>query len=214
VTAAELLPSIADLESAESRLKTGFREVAAALLDIKNRELFRAAGFASFSAYVANRLGMEKAHAYRMVEAGELVMALPPESPIGRLLTSERQVRPLMGMPVARKVPVLIAAAKEAERQKMPLTGKRVEDVARKFGWKPRAEWKRDQAEKEGAADPDESRRILFKQLIDRLEWLATFQHRPEKAVEEFAVFGGPRDWPGFVEALEFLAQLSELGAE
>lgn len=212
--AAELMVSIEDLEQAEARLKTGFKQIAAALLEIKERELFRTAGFVSFSAYVHERLGMEKAHAYRMVEAGELVRALPVESPIGRLITSERQVRPLMGCPVARKVAIMTAAAKEAERQKAPLTGKRVEDVGRKFGWKPRAEWKAEQRAKDKFEDLDESRRDLFKRLLERLEWLGSFEYDADKAVEEFAQFGGPRDWPGFVEALDFLAKLAELGKE
>ena len=75
----------------ERGLKT-FVEVGGALLRIRDGRLYRASGN-TFEEYCRTRWGMERAHAYRMIEAASVVTNL---SPMGDILpTTERQARPL-----------------------------------------------------------------------------------------------------------------------
>jgi hypothetical protein len=85
--------SLAENEAViEAGLAT-FVEVGRALMEIRDGRQYRSAGWSDFDTYCRERWGMARAHAYRMIEASEVVSEL---SPIGdKLPTSESQAREL-----------------------------------------------------------------------------------------------------------------------
>lgn len=87
------------LTSLEAIIETGlqtFVDVGQALLEIRNRRLYRGQ-YGNFEEYCRERWGFRRAHAYRMIEAAQVVANL---SPIGDTLpANEAQARPLTGLP-------------------------------------------------------------------------------------------------------------------
>ena len=81
----------------------GFKEAGIALTEISKRKLYRAE-YTSFSAYLEGRWKMHRAQAYRLMSAAPVALLLSPmgDSPSAvadaPVPTSERQVRPLVGM--------------------------------------------------------------------------------------------------------------------
>lgn len=89
-----------DLLRIESRIDSGlsaFFEVAYALLEIKQRRLYRAE-FNNFEEYCRKRWDMHRAYAYRLIGAAEICTKLSPMGDIP-LPENERQIRPLTGLP-------------------------------------------------------------------------------------------------------------------
>ena len=86
------LTRLAECEAVIERGLKTFVDVGNALLEIRDSRLYRAE-FGTFEDYCKERWGMKRAHAYRMIEAAQVVETL---SPMGDILpTSERQARPL-----------------------------------------------------------------------------------------------------------------------
>ncbi len=87
------------LISLEAIIETGlqtFVDVGQALMEIRNRRLYRGQ-YGNFEEYCRERWGFRRAHAYRMIEAAQVVANL---SPIGDTLpANEAQARPLTGLP-------------------------------------------------------------------------------------------------------------------
>ena len=86
----------AELTKAEQTIERGlatFVEVGDALAYIRDEQLYRAS-HGTFEAYCQDRWGMERRHAYRLIEASEVTAIL---SPIGHTPTpaNEAQARPL-----------------------------------------------------------------------------------------------------------------------
>jgi hypothetical protein len=77
----------------ETRLKT-FIEVGSALLAIRDKRLYRAE-YSNFEAYCRNRWSFSRIHAHRLIVASGVVENLLPT---GNIPTSERQIRPLVGL--------------------------------------------------------------------------------------------------------------------
>lgn len=94
-----------DLAQNEKVIERGvatFLEVGRALLDIKDRALYRE-GFTTFEGYCKGRWQMSARHAYRMCDAAGVVQNLLPASSDqlvtpAKLPTSESQARPLKGL--------------------------------------------------------------------------------------------------------------------
>jgi protein gp37 len=86
-----------ELEQCEAVIRNGletFVEVGTALLVIRDKRLYRAAGFSGFADYCEKRWRMSDRHARRLMGAAEVVANIGPMGPI-----SERQVRPLTNIP-------------------------------------------------------------------------------------------------------------------
>lgn len=74
-----------------------FVEVGAALLEIRDNRLY-SDGYNTFEHYCRERWGMSRIHAHRLIEAADVTNNLLP---MGNILpTSERQARPLAGLPL------------------------------------------------------------------------------------------------------------------
>lgn len=83
---------LAELEECIERGLQTFVEVGRALLEIRDRRLYRERGFQTFEDYCLHRWGWKRAHAYRHIEAARVVENL---SPIGDIPRNEAQAREL-----------------------------------------------------------------------------------------------------------------------
>lgn len=84
--------TLAQLEARIERGLQTFVEVGTALLEIRDRRLYREQGYDRFEDYCRERLGFKRAHAYRLMESAEVVNAM---SPMGDIPETERQAREL-----------------------------------------------------------------------------------------------------------------------
>ena len=106
---------------------TTFVEVGEALLEIRDRRLYRAT-HTSFDQYCQERWGFRRAHAHRLMQSARVLEAL---SPMGDTPASERQARELT--PLLRDPDQLREAwsdaTQQATRAGSPLTARLVRDV-------------------------------------------------------------------------------------
>lgn len=86
--------ALAECEAVIERGFQTFYEVGLALQKVRDEELFRIAGYRSFRQYVEQRWTQGKSHAYRLIDAAEVVENLSPRG--DRLPVDEKQVRPLV----------------------------------------------------------------------------------------------------------------------
>jgi phage N-6-adenine-methyltransferase len=118
------------LQALEGRIGRGlvaFVEVGEALLEIRDRRLYRVA-YPSFEEYCRERWGFRRAHAHRLVQSAKVIRAL---SPAGDSPTSERQAReltPLLTDPEQLRE-AWVDARERAEQSGSPLTASRVRDA-------------------------------------------------------------------------------------
>jgi hypothetical protein len=96
---------LAELEGIISRGLASFGEVGQALLEIRERRLYRAT-HPTFEAYCRERWGWSKTHANRQIQAAELAGAL---TPIGVIPPNEAQARELA--PLLSQGPEAVRAA-------------------------------------------------------------------------------------------------------
>jgi hypothetical protein len=120
-----------ELEALEQTIERGlatFIEVGQALAEIRESRLYRA-GFDTFEDYCRERWGMERAHAYRQIEAAQVAAVL---SPNGDIPANEAQARELARL---KDEPEKLAEAwEEASSNGAPTAGKvheAVQKVAR-----------------------------------------------------------------------------------
>lgn len=132
---AEPVPKLSELEKLERVVREGwegFRRAALALLEIRDRKLYQAAGYQDFKSYCEGRELGGKSHCYRLIDAARIIGRIekqPPVSPKGDAVipVGERQVRPLNEIKDPdTQVAVWVQAVAEAEGQP---TAKQVQDV-------------------------------------------------------------------------------------
>jgi hypothetical protein len=95
-----------EFDEAESIIERGlttFVEVGGALLRIRDGRGYRLAGYSAFESYCQQRWGMTRVHADRLIQASEVVAALPP---IGGIPANEAQARELV--PLLKDEQVLV----------------------------------------------------------------------------------------------------------
>jgi len=83
------------LAALEKIVASGVARARSALLEIRDRNLYRDAGFRSFSAYLEARWRISRIHGYRLVEAARVEKMLP----VGNVPKTERQLRELTRLP-------------------------------------------------------------------------------------------------------------------
>lgn len=110
----------ADLAGCELVIERGrkaFVEVGAALMEVRERELYRET-HGTFEAYCADRWGFSRVHAWRLMEAADVVATLP----MGNIPApaSERQVRELARAPEAERPAVWQEAVARAGGEAPP----------------------------------------------------------------------------------------------
>lgn len=121
---------ITDLAIAEDTIRAGldsFVRVGEALARIRDGRLYRGT-HETFAAYCEDRWKMGRSHAYRMIDASEVAANLSPMGDTVPAPTSERQLRPLVGMSPDLQREAYLRAAETAPDGK--LTAAHVEKVA------------------------------------------------------------------------------------
>lgn len=119
------------LQALERRIETGmqtFRSVGLALLEIRDKRLFRMT-HASFEAYCKSRWALERGRAYQLMGAAEVAEMLP-EGPV-----NEAQARELV--PVFHSDPAMVpkvwAEVEKVAKSGKPVTAPLVREVAREM---------------------------------------------------------------------------------
>ena len=91
-----------------------FERVGRALQEVHDRRLYRC-GHKTWDDYCRVRWGVQRAHAYRLMRAAEVVVGLAAVSPVGdKLPASEAQARPLGSLPQDQRKTVWDAAVNDA----------------------------------------------------------------------------------------------------
>lgn len=105
-----------------------FVEVGAALLEIRDSRLYKD-NYSTFEDYCRERWGMSRIHAHRLIESAGVVENLLP---MGNILpTSERQARPLVGLPPELQAQIWQEALETSPNGK--ITASHVQDVVDKI---------------------------------------------------------------------------------
>lgn len=115
-----------DLDALEARVGAGlggFVQVGLALLEIKDRRLYRAE-HATFEAYLAVRWGLGRSQAYRLIDAAGVAAVVSPDGDDGP--QRESQMRPLVGLPPAEQRAAWQAATRDGQNP----TGAQVQAAA------------------------------------------------------------------------------------
>ena len=109
------------------------------LLDMRDRQGWRALGYENFVDYGKKSLGYEKGYLYQLADAGEISLQLgySPESAIADFPPPESQLRPLKAVPEAERQAIWEEATRKAEQEHATLTAQRVEAAVKE--WKQRS---------------------------------------------------------------------------
>ena len=111
------------------------------LLDMRDRQGWKALGYESFVEYGEKELNFASTHLYRLADAAEIALQIG-FSPIGEKQPPESQLRPLAQVPEAERKAIWEEATRKAEEEHAKLTAQRVEDAVRE--WKQRSQdWHR-----------------------------------------------------------------------
>ena len=113
---------LAQLEPIIEHGMTSFVEVGNALLEIRDRRLYRQT-HSSFEDYCRDKWQMSARHAYRLCTSAEVIKSLPEKC--DQLVTTESQVRELAKIEPERRVEVLEVAASTGK-----VTAKSIKEVA------------------------------------------------------------------------------------
>ena len=110
------------------------------LLDMRDRQGWKALGYESFVEYGKKSLGYEKGYLYQLADAGEISIQLgySQESAIADSPPPESQLRPLKSVPEDERKAIWDEATRKAEEEGAKLTAKRVEDAVAE--WKQRSQ--------------------------------------------------------------------------
>jgi hypothetical protein len=93
-----------DLEDCERWIEFGigeFLNAGKALVQIHDRHLYREAGYTNFETYCTERWGFRRAHAYRLMDAAKIAIALSPNGDIPWNEAQARALAPLKDDPEA-----------------------------------------------------------------------------------------------------------------
>jgi hypothetical protein len=105
-----------------------FKEVGHALAEIRDRELWRAGGHASWAAYCHAVGGLTKSHANRLINSSKVASRLAQVTPIGATLQTESQARPLCRLKTEELQITALSRAMERASDGQP-TAKLLSDV-------------------------------------------------------------------------------------
>lgn len=99
VTSGPIMMTAEEAKQATDRVKEGLENVRALLLDIYEREGWRALGYESFVAYAETEFSASKSQAYRLLDAARLDAILSPIGETGLPEGHLRELRTVIGEP-------------------------------------------------------------------------------------------------------------------
>ena len=105
------------------------------LLDLRDRQGWKALGYESFVEYGEKELGFQKSHIYELTEAAEIGLQIG-FSEISEKQPKESHLKPLKSVPEDERKAIWDEAMRKAEAEGAKLTAKRVEDAVTE--WKQR----------------------------------------------------------------------------
>lgn len=125
-------PERSDLRRLEKVVDDGlqtFLEVGNALREIRDGKLYREK-WTTFEGYVEDRYDMQRAHAYRLIEAVETKARVDKMSPVGDKITNERQLRELAKVPESAIQTVLDKVVEQSQETGKPITAAAIKEAA------------------------------------------------------------------------------------
>ena len=140
------------------------------LLDMRDRQGWKALGYESFVEYGKKSLGYDKSHIYELADAGEIGSQVG-FSTIAENQPKESQLRPLKAVPEEERKAIWEEATRKAEEEHAKLTAQRVESAVKE--WKQRSQDRHSQF----ISERDKLRQ-------SELEWVAAQKH-PAVVVEK-----------------------------
>lgn len=111
-------------EKYEQVMQDSFRSLCEAVAFIKNKHLYRQAGFETFEECCEKRWGWTRQRGYQLAGANATLKSLPKN--VNRLLTNEAQTRAIAEVPQERRVGVLKTVARTG-----PVSAPRIKAEAR-----------------------------------------------------------------------------------
>jgi hypothetical protein len=117
-------------ETIEAGQKT-FLEVGAALLEIRDKRLYRG-DFETFEEYCQTKWNFGRNYSNKLIEAVKVVSDLPVN--LGTIVTTETQARELAKVPKKQRAKVIQAASENGTK---PVTAKKIADAAKSFAPPP-----------------------------------------------------------------------------
>lgn len=135
---------VGDLRALEVRIEEGkqaFEQVGLALLEIRDRKLYRQS-HSSFQNYCRDRWQFTGRRAYQMVEAAAVVQSIKDANDetvnnCSQFPTTESQCRPLSVVEPAQRAEVFQKAVQKAKSENKPVTARRVEAAVNEHIEKP-----------------------------------------------------------------------------
>ena len=157
--------SLQEHESVIGAYVTGFYDVGKALAAIRDERLYRAE-YSTFEQYLFRRWDMERAYAYRLISAAEVIDDLSPTG--NKLPENERQARPLTGLTSEERRE---AWAMILESIEGPITAAAIEDLVEHY------------LDGQGRTKGKEGKQAdLFAQVSEMKKMLKKMETRPELA--------------------------------
>jgi hypothetical protein len=120
--------TIDELEAVVDQGKLTFLEVGTALLEIRDRQLYRERGYERFDLYTLDRFGIHRSQAFRLMDVPRVLAVVSPAGDSAP--TSERQVReltPLVNEDPAAAARVWNEVVRERPNPPAPLLRERVQ---------------------------------------------------------------------------------------
>lgn len=99
-------PTLAELEQVIEQGKDAFIRVGVALLDIRDRRLYREAGYSRFEDYCRERWGFGRTQAYELIDAAEVTRAITDYNEYVAAGRDLDAVLPVSGIPDTGAVPI------------------------------------------------------------------------------------------------------------
>jgi protein gp37 len=149
------------IDAAVSKVTSGFREMAEAFYEIREKHLYRETS-RSFAAYFRERLGYGRSHANRIADAGGMIRDLSPRGDILEVMTTEAHFRPLNSLDADERQEVIDLAARWRTWHPKSTVEPALLRSAKTFLHPP-----------EGPGEPDEEKKELvnrFSEIVDEIE--------------------------------------------
>lgn len=124
------------------------------LLDMRDRQGWKALGYESFKDYGEKELGYQENYIHKLVNAAEISLQIGFDQGCTMVHPKERQLRPLTQVPEEDRKAIWEEATRKAEEEHAKLTAQRVEDAVR--------EWKQRQQESQTESN---ERRLKIREL-------------------------------------------------